>query len=47
MLDYGSYAYIRILDKSSRYSILKIAYYGDVKRQFISREFEMLKLLNT
>ncbi len=47
MLDYGSYAYIRILDKSSRYPILKIAHYGDAKRQFISREFEMLKLLNT
>lgn len=47
MLGYGSYDYIRILDESSRYPILKIAHYGDAKCQFISREFEMLKLLNT
>ena len=47
MLDYGSYAYIRILDESSRYPILKIAHHSDAKRQFISREFEMLRLLNT
>ncbi len=47
MLDYGSYAYVRILDKSSRYPILKIAHRGDAKRHFISREFEMLRLLKT
>lgn len=45
MLDYGSYAYVRILDRSSRYPVLKIAHQGDAKRHFISREFEMLKLL--
>lgn len=44
MLDYGSYAYVRILNKSSRYPILKIAHHGDPNRHFISREFAMLKL---
>ena len=47
LLGYGSYAYIRILNESSRYPILKIAHQGDAKRHFISREFEILKLLNT
>ena len=47
MLEYGSYAYIRIFDEPSLYSVLKIAHRGDAKRQFISREFEILKLLNT
>ncbi len=47
ILDYGSYAHIRILDDSSQYPILKIAHHGDAERQFISREFEMLKMLNT
>lgn len=47
MLEYGSYAYVRISDKSSRYPILKIAHHGDARRRFIKREFEMLKLLNT
>ncbi|KAL9123652.1 MAG: hypothetical protein Q9217_006935 [Psora testacea] len=47
LLDYGSYAYIRVLDESSEYSILKVAHDGDAQRQFICREFEMLKLLDT
>lgn len=47
MLDYGSYPYVRIIDKASRYPILKIAHYGDANRHFISREFEMLKLLKS
>ncbi|KAI9799440.1 MAG: hypothetical protein M1825_004540 [Sarcosagium campestre] len=46
MLDYGAYGYIRVVDESSQYPILKLAHGNDAERLFISREFEMLKLLN-
>jgi len=47
LLDYGSYAYIRVLDESSEYPIVKMSHDGDAKRLFIRREFEILKSLNT
>ncbi|MCJ1335902.1 hypothetical protein MMC09_001176 [Bachmanniomyces sp. S44760] len=47
LIDYGAYAYVRRLDESCKFSIVKMAHHGDPNRQLLCREFEILKSLDT
>ncbi|KAI9707059.1 MAG: hypothetical protein M1836_000019 [Candelina mexicana] len=47
LLDYGSYAQIRILDSSAEFPVMKLAHHLDVRRQYIENESNILKSLRS